>query len=86
MSDKIQVWRMFEGVHLFPPHEIGSLDDEQHLAEIVSLLGPPPAEFLIRSPNCFKFWDEKGEFQLAICFYILSSEISDICAKEYGKA
>jgi hypothetical protein len=53
---------MFEGVHLFPPHESGILDEEQHLAEMVSLLGPPPAEFLLRSPNYFKFWDEKGEF------------------------
>lgn len=53
---------MFEGVHLFPPRDSGTLDEEQHLAEMVSLLGPPPAEFLLRSPSCFKFWDEKGEF------------------------
>jgi len=38
----------------------GILDDQQHLAEMVSPLGPPPPEFLIRSKNCYQYWDSKG--------------------------
>ncbi|CRG91820.1 hypothetical protein PISL3812_08874 [Talaromyces islandicus] len=80
----LMVWRMFEGVHLFPPRESNTLDEERHLAEMVSLLGPPPAEFLIRSPKYFKYWDDKGEllqFWHSPCY-----ETSDNRAKEYGKA
>jgi len=36
------------------------LDDEQHLAEMVSLLGPPPPEFLKRSERCQQYWDNQG--------------------------
>jgi hypothetical protein len=39
----------------------GILDDEQHLAEITSLLGPPPKSFLERSQKCNKYWDSEGE-------------------------
>ena len=37
------------------------LDDEQHLAEMVSLMGPPPPAFLKRSEKCQKYWDENGK-------------------------
>jgi hypothetical protein len=36
------------------------LDDEQHLAEMVSLLGPPPPEYLKRSEKCYQYWDSQG--------------------------
>lgn len=36
------------------------LNDEQHLAEMVSLLGKPPAEFLKRSSKCSQYWDAEG--------------------------
>ncbi|KAL3458913.1 kinase-like domain-containing protein [Aspergillus heterothallicus] len=35
-------------------------NDEQHLAEMVSLMGPPPQEFLKGSEKCRQFWDEHG--------------------------
>ena len=37
------------------------LDDEQHLAEMVSPMGPPPPAFLKRSEKCQKYWDENGK-------------------------
>ncbi|TWU70610.1 hypothetical protein ED733_001226 [Metarhizium rileyi] len=40
----------------------GVLDDEQHLAEMVSLMGPPPQRFLERGKNCHRYWDAKGNW------------------------
>lgn len=37
------------------------MEDEQHLAQMVSLMGPPPKHFLERSPKCRKYWDEDGK-------------------------
>jgi hypothetical protein len=54
------MWDLLEGGHLFFARKNGKLDDEQHLAEMVSLLGPPPPEFLIRSKNCSQYWDSQG--------------------------
>lgn len=51
---------MVEGGHLFFAKKNGTLDNEQHLAEMVSLMGPPPLEFL-KSDKCRRFWDEKGK-------------------------
>ncbi|KAL1967096.1 hypothetical protein VTN77DRAFT_3620 [Rasamsonia byssochlamydoides] len=48
----LMLWDLFEGGRLFFAKKYGILDDEQHLAEMVSLLGPPPPEFLRRSEKC----------------------------------
>jgi hypothetical protein len=40
----------------------GHLNDELHLAEMVSLMGPPPKEFLARSEKSRQYWDEEGTF------------------------
>jgi serine/threonine protein kinase len=40
----------------------GHLDDEQHLAEMVSLLGPPPKRFLKMSDKCSQYWDQEGNW------------------------
>ena len=53
---------MVEGGHLFFAKRNRILDDEQHLAEMVSLMGPPPPEFIRRSKKCHQFWNEKGMF------------------------
>lgn len=39
----------------------GALNDEQHLAEIVSLIGPPPREVLQQSEKCATYFDDSGE-------------------------
>ncbi|GLA99708.1 hypothetical protein AtubIFM57143_008406 [Aspergillus tubingensis] len=56
------VWDLAEDHHLFFAKENGTLSDEQHLAEMVSLMGPPPPEFLMRSKRCERFWDAEGYF------------------------
>ena len=63
-----------EESHLFFAKKNRILDDEQHLAEMVSLMGPPPPEFLQRSENRRRFWDGQGMFYLLhpmiLSFYI----------------
>jgi hypothetical protein len=43
----------------------GYLDDEFHFAQMVSLMGPPPKEFLARSKRCSKYWDSEGKGSLS---------------------
>ncbi|RAH52988.1 kinase-like protein [Aspergillus piperis CBS 112811] len=61
------VWDLAESHHLFYAKENGTLSDEQHLAEMVSLMGPPPPEFLMRSKRCENFWDAEGNWKGSIC-------------------
>ncbi|RSL92054.1 hypothetical protein CEP52_014062 [Fusarium oligoseptatum] len=56
------IWDLFEGGRLFRATKDGHLNDEQHLAEMVSLIGPPPKEFLDRSDKCRQYWDAKGNW------------------------
>ena len=56
-----QIWDLFEGGRLFRAVRDGHLNDEQHLAEMISLLGPPPKRFLERSNECSQYWDADGE-------------------------
>jgi hypothetical protein len=61
------------GSHLFFAEENGMLDDEQHLAEMVSLMGkaPPPSdEFLRRTEICRLYWDEQG-MHFVLCTRLL---------------
>ncbi|KAK7934577.1 hypothetical protein PG985_000072 [Apiospora marii] len=38
------------------------LDNERHLAEMVSVMGPPPKTLLERSEKCQKYWDSGGNW------------------------
>lgn len=58
----LKAWDLVEGYRLFFAKKKGTLDDEQHLAEMVSLMGPPPLEFLQRSQKCQRYWDAQGIF------------------------
>ncbi|KAB8222409.1 kinase-like domain-containing protein [Aspergillus novoparasiticus] len=62
-STGAMVWDFVQDSHLFFAKRNGRLDDEQHLAEMVSLMGPPPPEFLRRSQKCRQFWDEQGNWK-----------------------
>ncbi|GAB1191299.1 hypothetical protein APSETT444_000471 [Aspergillus pseudonomiae] len=57
-------WTLFEQGHLF---RNASLETEtgkaQRIAEMISLLGPPPVEFLRRSKESLRLWDEKGNWK-----------------------
>ncbi|KAJ5633975.1 hypothetical protein N7528_001817 [Penicillium herquei] len=56
-------WDMAMGGHLFFAKSAGLLNDEQHLAEMVSLMGPPPLEFLQRSDKSLRYWDSQGNWK-----------------------
>ncbi|MCJ1255267.1 hypothetical protein MMC24_003083 [Lignoscripta atroalba] len=58
----VMIWDLFEGSRLFYAVKDGHLDDERHLAEMVSLMGPPPKEFLRRSDKCRQYWDSAGNW------------------------
>ena len=65
---------MAQGHHLFFVKKNRVLDDEQHLAEMVSLMGPSPPEYLAKSDKASQYWDDQGTFlPCPIAFY------SDIC-------
>ena len=53
---------MFEEHFLFDADDpkTGKYDVGHHLAEMVSLLGPPPKEFLEKAGNSDAYFDEKG--------------------------
>ncbi|RMI99797.1 hypothetical protein CDV36_015940 [Fusarium kuroshium] len=53
----VMVWDLFEGGPLFRAIRANNLDDELHLAEMVSLLGPPPKKFLERHEKSRQYWD-----------------------------
>lgn len=63
----VQIWDLLEGGSLFRPVKEGHLDDEQHFAEMVALLGPPPKAFLERSDKCLQFWDPEGKC-VSVCW------------------
>lgn len=43
------------------------VNDEQHLAEMVALMGPPPKKFLERSDKCRQYWDAEGTYFAISC-------------------
>ncbi|KAE8329156.1 kinase-like protein [Aspergillus sergii] len=57
-------WTLFEQGHLFRNISLDSETEKaQRFAEMISLLGPPPVEFLRRSKESLKFWDENGNWK-----------------------
>ncbi|GAB1314585.1 EKC/KEOPS complex subunit BUD32 [Madurella fahalii] len=58
----VMIWDLFEGGRLFRAVKDGHLNDEQHLAEMVSLLGPPPKRFLDLNDKCRRYWDSEGNW------------------------
>ncbi|RMY25836.1 hypothetical protein D0866_11004 [Hortaea werneckii] len=58
----VMVWNLLEDGNLFRPFKDGHLDDELHFAQMVSLIGPPPKQFLERSGRCHKYWDSEGNW------------------------
>ncbi|OAG39804.1 hypothetical protein AYO21_05869 [Fonsecaea monophora] len=58
----VMIWSLFESQNLFHAVKDGHLNDELHFAEMVSLMGPPPKEFLHRSDRCRQYWDSEGNW------------------------
>ncbi|KAH7364226.1 kinase domain-containing protein [Rhexocercosporidium sp. MPI-PUGE-AT-0058] len=59
----VMAWHLFEDDHLFDGRILGKHSDAQLLAEIASVLGPPPKEFLERSQDSLKYWDAEGKWK-----------------------
>jgi len=58
----LQIWSIFESRNLFNGRNLeGELSNAHHLAEMISILGPPPPEFLKHSEKCLDYWDETGK-------------------------
>ncbi|KXJ91807.1 kinase-like protein [Microdochium bolleyi] len=61
----ILAWSLLEPQGLTGTYDLE--DPEQndviHLAVLTALLGPPPAEFMERSPECCKYWDKDGKWR-----------------------
>ncbi|RMX87549.1 hypothetical protein D0869_02287 [Hortaea werneckii] len=57
----VMIWNLLEDGNLFQPFKDGQLDDEVHFAQMISLMGPPPKQFLERSDRWLKYWDAEDE-------------------------
>lgn len=45
----------------------GKYSTAEMLAEMIALLGPPPLEFLKKSEESLKYWDESGTVSIFHC-------------------
>ncbi|PWY85762.1 CMGC/CLK protein kinase [Aspergillus sclerotioniger CBS 115572] len=59
-------WDLVEDTHLFFAKKDRVLNDDQHLAEMISLMGSPPPEFLKRSEKSERFWTPQGKWKGAV--------------------
>lgn len=66
----VQVWTLFEDTHLFCGGTIGEQSEDHVLSEIVSMLGPPPLNFLQRVEK-----DIAGEYFDSDCNWIGQAEV-----------
>ncbi|KFA46178.1 hypothetical protein S40293_03808 [Stachybotrys chartarum IBT 40293] len=58
-------WDFIEQKSIFPIYDAASEENNNahHLAAMVALLGPPPLQFLKRTPDATKYWDQNGELR-----------------------
>jgi len=58
-----QVWSTFENESLFTVQdpELQTYRSRAHVAEMISLLGPPPRDLLVQGKLSDKFFTDKGE-------------------------
>ena len=78
LTSLMETWDFLQGSRLFFARRNQVLNDEQHLAEIVALLGPPPLEFLSRSEQCRLYWDDQGT-ALFLEYWRLRGQWTDLC-------
>ena len=60
VTNDAKIWNLLEDGNLFQPFKDGQLDNEVHFAQMISLMGPPPKQFIERSDRCLKYWDAEG--------------------------
>lgn len=65
LTEYPKIWDLFEDHHLFDGRgSDGRHSDAQILAEMIALLGPPPAKFLRKSSLSQKYWDASDDITL----------------------
>lgn len=66
LTPLVQAWDLLERGDLFTVYSDESVEenDAHHLAAMTALMGPPPPEFLKRSKETSKFWNEDGKQEL----------------------
>ncbi|GIK00082.1 hypothetical protein Aspvir_004097 [Aspergillus viridinutans] len=63
----VLIWDLFEDHHLFDGRGPGGSHSDAHLlAEMIAMLGPPPSDFLRKSPHSLKYWDPSGQWTAAV--------------------
>jgi serine/threonine-protein kinase SRPK3 len=63
LTSNYQIWDLFEGKHMFygqDPKE-KRYTTRAHLAEMIAMMGPPPADFLKLGKRTAEFFTEDGE-------------------------
>ncbi|EAL86534.1 protein kinase, putative [Aspergillus fumigatus Af293] len=65
----LTAWDLLEPKRLFTARDDdGDLYDAAHLAQIIAALGPPPVEFLAKTPERrADFWDDEGTLSTLSC-------------------
>lgn len=63
-----QIWDLFEGKHMFHGNDPDGkgYSTRAHLAEVIEILGPPPADILKHGIRSKEFFDEDGEHKYSI--------------------
>ncbi|GLA04136.1 hypothetical protein AnigIFM60653_004177 [Aspergillus niger] len=57
-------WGIVSPRHMFDGRNAdGIFDDRVHIAEMIALMGPPPASFRERCRLAYVFWDEQGNWK-----------------------
>lgn len=61
-----QIWNIFEGGSLFTGHDVEfqTYRSRTHLAEMISLLGPPPPSLLSQGRLSHGFFSDEGKLNL----------------------
>ncbi|KAG5970242.1 hypothetical protein E4U56_007940 [Claviceps arundinis] len=61
----ILAWDLLEPKSLFQIYDYNhpEINEAFHLAHMVRILGPPPLDFLRRSPKSQKYWDDAGNWK-----------------------
>jgi serine/threonine-protein kinase SRPK3 len=58
-----QLWDLFQPKRLFPAKDSeGRYSEAQHLAEMISVMGPPPVDLLRRAgEKAEQYWEPDGQ-------------------------
>lgn len=72
------LWDLFEPKRLFSPYdENGRYSEHRHIAQMMSIMGPPPLEFIRQSAKSQQFWDDEGTWRDVVPLPNISLEAAE---------